>query len=167
MSKLLKLINYIPKREFSGSQCLEGKRNFRKFMLYGKRGTNVFKQKQQTDPDPEMPVYTRGVRKIGCEIDGRFVIIPELIPDLIVPDLKDCELRPYVSYRTPTVIQSEFTPRDLFNAVYSQKIANDFKLGQLDEDGNPLKPSADESQTSEEAYIKARKTGSDLFTQDK
>lgn len=167
MSKLLKFVNYIPKRDFSGTQCLEGKRNFKKFLLYGKRGTTIFKKQQQKKPDPEMPEYTRGVRKTGYEFDGRFVNIPELIPELIVPDLKDCNLRPYVSYRTPTVIQSEFTPRDLFNAVYAQKIASDFKLGELDEDGNPLKPSADESQSSEEAYVKARKTGSDLFTQDK
>ena len=75
-------------------------------------------------------------------------------------------MKPYVSYRVPDVEQSEFTPQDLFHAVYSQKIAKDLEGGKLDDDGNPLEPSEEEILTCEEAKLKARQTGSDLFTQE-
>ena len=39
----------------------------------------------------------------------------------------------------------------------------DFKDGKLDEDGNSTEPSAEEGMTAEEARIKARQTGSDIF----
>lgn len=73
------------------------------------------------------------------------------------------QLKPYVSYRTPDVVQSEFTPRDLFDAVYSEKIVKDFKDGKLSETGEPLEPSREELLTPEEAYNQARKTGTDIF----
>jgi large subunit ribosomal protein L41 len=60
-------------------------------------------------------------------------------------------------------VQSEFTPRDLFDAVYSEKIVKDFKDGKLSETGEPLEPSPEEQLTSEEAYNQARKTGTDIF----
>lgn len=73
------------------------------------------------------------------------------------------QLKPYVSYRVPEVVQSEFTPKDLFDAVYSDKIVNDFKNGKLGENGEPLEPSPKEQLTPEEAYVQARKTGTDIF----
>lgn len=73
------------------------------------------------------------------------------------------QLKPYVSYRVPDIVQSEFTPEELFNAVYKDKIEKDFSTGKLDADGNPLEPSEAEKLTPEEAKIKARQTGSDLF----
>lgn len=73
------------------------------------------------------------------------------------------QLKPYVSYRTPDVVQSEFTPKDLFNAVYSEKIVNDFKNGKITETGEPLEPSPEEQLAPEEAYVQARKTGTDIF----
>lgn len=75
------------------------------------------------------------------------------------------QLKPYVSYRAPDVIQSEFTAEDLFLAVYSEKIKKDFETGQLDAEGNPLKPSEEELLTPDEAWIKARQTGSDIFSE--
>lgn len=75
------------------------------------------------------------------------------------------QLKPYVSYRVPEVTQSEFTAQDLFNAVYSQKIIDDFKNKKLKDNGDPMEPSNEESLTSEQAKIKARQTGSDLFSQ--
>ena len=56
------------------------------------------------------------------------------------------------------------TARDLFNVVYGKKIIQDFKENKLDNDGNPLEPSDDEKMTSEEAFLKARQTGSDIFS---
>jgi large subunit ribosomal protein L41 len=73
------------------------------------------------------------------------------------------QLKPYVSYRTPDVVQSEFTSSDLFDAVYSEKIVKDFKDGKLSETGEPLEPSQEELLTPEEAYNRARKTGTDIF----
>jgi hypothetical protein len=39
----------------------------------------------------------------------------------------------------------------------------DFKTGMLDESGNSLMPSQEELLTKEEAMLKARSTGSDIF----
>ncbi len=77
------------------------------------------------------------------------------------------QFQPYVSYRCNDVVHPEFTARDLFDAVYGDKIEKDFSEGKLDEDGNPLEPSDDEKLTATEAFNRARKTGTDLFTQDR
>ncbi|KAB7505142.1 39S ribosomal protein L41, mitochondrial [Armadillidium nasatum] len=106
----------------------------------------------------------RGDRPVGFEDEkGRVKVIPEMIPDIIVPNLENFPLKPYVSYRVPDVTQSEFTPQDLFYAIYSKKIAEDYKKGLLDEDGNPKEPSEEEELTEEEARLLALKTGSDIF----
>lgn len=73
------------------------------------------------------------------------------------------QLKPYVSYRTPEIIQSEFTPEDLFNTIYAPKILKDFQDGSLDENGQSLNPSEYEKQDPETAKLKARQTGSDIF----
>jgi len=70
-----------------------------------------------------------------------------------------------VSYRVTEIVQSEFTAQNLFDAVYRQKIVNDFKNNKLKENGEPIEPSAEELLTPEQAKIKARQTGSDLFSQ--
>ncbi|XP_035782855.1 39S ribosomal protein L41, mitochondrial-like [Anopheles albimanus] len=155
----------IIRRSISTTASLAGKRNFRKFLLYNKRGTRIFKQQRAANPDlyPDMPIDKRGVRDTGVMVDGKFVEIPERIPELIVPNLEGCKLKPYVSYKAPDVVQSEFTSQDLFNSVYSQKIIEDWKSGKLNDDGSPAEPSAEEALTREEAWIRARKTGSDMF----
>jgi large subunit ribosomal protein L41 len=61
------------------------------------------------------------------------------------------------------VVQSKFTSKDLFDAVYARKIMEDFQSGKLDQEGKPLEPSDYETLTAEEAKVKARKTGSDMF----
>lgn len=68
-----------------------------------------------------------------------------------------------MSYKTANVIQSEFTAQDLFNAVYSKKIVEDFKNNRLEINGDPVEPSNDELLTAQEAKLLARKTGSDIF----
>lgn len=72
-----------------------------------------------------------------------------------------------MSYRTPEIIEKEFTPTDLFNAVYADKLEEDFENDKLDEDCNALEPSEAEKLTATEAFNKARQTGTDLFSQDK
>ena len=39
--------------------------------------------------------------------------LAEMIPELIVPDLYDCKLKPYVSYKTKEINQEELTSRYL------------------------------------------------------
>ncbi|XP_058116735.1 large ribosomal subunit protein mL41 [Anopheles ziemanni] len=156
---------HIIRRGISTSASLAGKRNFRKFLLYNKRGTRIFKQQRAENPDlyPDMPIDKRGVRDVGVTIDGKFIAIPEKIPELIVPNLDGCKFKPYVSYKAPDVVQSEFTSQDLFNAIYAQKIIDDWKSGKLNEDGSPIEPSKEESLSPDEAWKQARKTGSDIF----
>lgn len=155
-------LNFI-KRSISTTSHLNGKRNFRKFELINKRGPRDFKKAQTIEPHPAVPIDKRGVRDTGYTHDGVYHEIPEMIPELIVPDLTGFALKPYVSYKTPEVIQSEFTSEDLFNAIYSQKIVDDFKNGKLKEDGSAEEPSEQELLDSQTAYMRARKTGSDIF----
>lgn len=73
------------------------------------------------------------------------------------------QLKPYVSYKTPDIVQSEFTAQDLFNVVYADKIVDDFNDGKLNDDGTPKQPSAEEQLTPEDAKLKAAQTGTDIF----
>nr|XP_016940663.1 39S ribosomal protein L41, mitochondrial [Drosophila suzukii] len=161
--KLVPIALRCQQRSISTSSVLGGKRNFRKFNAYNKRGTRVVKEAQKTMANPPVAIHKRGVRDTGIIVDGQYVEIPEKIPDIIVPDLTNCKLKPYVSYKAPEVVQSEFTSLDLFNAVYSQKIIEDFKAGTLQADGSAKEPSANEQLTPAEALQRARKTGSDIF----
>lgn len=73
---------------------------------------------------PQQPgYYTR---------EGEFVFVKEMIPEFVVPDLKDFKLKPYVSYKVTDLTKPEFTARDLFNATYAKLITEDFKSGKLD-----------------------------------
>lgn len=133
------------------------------FFSYNKRGTRIFKQDRKNS-NPDMPIDKRRVRDIGYEAaDGKFVSIPERVPELIVPDLTGCKLKPYVTYKTTEVVQSEFTSEDLFNAIYAKKIIDDFKNDKINEDGTSKDPSPEEQLNSEIAFQNARKTGTDIF----
>ncbi|KAG5674459.1 hypothetical protein PVAND_004429 [Polypedilum vanderplanki] len=149
-------------RSISTSTVLNGKRNFKKFLLYNKRGTRIFKAERHIS-NPDMPIAKRGVRDNGHIVKGKFQQIAEMTAELIVPDLTNCKFKPYVSYKAVDVVQSKFTSQDLFNAIYAQKIIEDFKENKLNEDGSSKNPSQNEEQTSQEAWEKARKTGSDIF----
>lgn len=162
MSKISSLINYVSRRAITTTAPREGKRNFRKFVISNKRGSYIHKR-QQTTANRELEIDTRGVRHVGYTKDGKFYLVPEMIPEIIVPDLKDCELKPYVSYKAADVIQSEFTPQQLFDAVYSKKIVLDYNQGKLDEEGQPKEPSEEEKLQPGEAVAQAKKTGSDIF----
>ena len=67
-------------------------------------------------------------------------------------DLTDCELKPYVSYRTKEIYQEPLTAKDLFNAIYGHKMLRDFKEEKLDENGCSLEPSEEEQLTPDEAW---------------
>lgn len=55
----MSFINCIFKRYISTSSPLSGKRNFRKFPLYNKRGTRKFKEAQRKNPDPDVPIHSK------------------------------------------------------------------------------------------------------------
>ena len=46
-------------RGISTTACACGKRNFRKFPIYNKRGTKAFKAKQAKNPHPDVPIHSR------------------------------------------------------------------------------------------------------------
>ncbi len=112
-----------------------------------------------------IPIHTYGCRPTGVRHKGGWEGVPEMIPELVVPDIpEDFPLKPYVSYKAKEIEQEELTAKDIFNVVYGRKILRDFKEGSLDAEGNPSEPSAEEAMTPEEARKAARRTGSDLFT---
>lgn len=51
----------------------------------------------------------------------------------------------------------------MFVAIYGKKIKQDFLEGKLNEDGTPIEPSLEEKLTPEEAKLRDKKTGSDIF----
>ena len=55
----------------------------------------------------------------------------------------------------------EFTAQDLFHAVFTEKIMQDFKDGKLNEDGSPKEGSEEELMSPEEAKLRVQQTGSD------
>nr|SVE93376.1 EOG090X0IZW [Moina brachiata] len=142
-------------RRISTSSCACGKRNFKKFPLYNKRGTRQFKASQAENPHPDVPIHHYGVRPTGYLHGTKFVPVPQMIPELVVPDLTGFKLKPYVSYRAEEIEQPPMTPEELFGAVYVRKITEDFKSGKLGPDNMPLEPSADEKRTKEEAKEQA------------
>lgn len=156
----------LAKRYISSSSALASKKNFRKFYIPSEvRGTKSFREKQLSDkPHPSIPLETYGVRDTRIPDENENMVeVPEMIPDIIVPDLTNFDLKPYVSYRVNEFSQSEFTAEDLFNAVYSDKIVQDWNKKQLNEDGTPKTPSQEELLGAEEAFNQARKVGSDIF----
>ena len=77
---------------------------------------------------PDLKIHNYGSRSTGVrheaywqEVQGEVVFLQlellmfqcttEMIPELIVPDLDDCNLKPYVSYKTKEINQEELTSR--------------------------------------------------------
>ncbi|CAK9832502.1 39S ribosomal protein L41, mitochondrial [Anthophora retusa] len=150
-------------RQISTSAAFHGKRNFRLLQLFNKRGSRQFKKERANNPNFDVPIDRRGLKLTGRYVNGKWVNIPEMIPELIVPSLKDFHLKPYVSYRVPDIVKHEYTAKDLFDLVYADKIKEDYKNAQLGPNGEPLNPSEYEKMTPEEAKKRADKTGTDLF----
>lgn len=149
-------------RNFSTSNVDYGMRSFNKFVLV-RRGTESEKKNQKVNPDPDLQYTNYGHREPGYKLGNKHYVPPESIPELIVPDLTNCPLKPYVSYRAVDRNEPEFTAKDLFEVTYCRKIYDDFKANKLDEDGNPLEPSEREKITVEEAWNAARKCNNDLM----
>jgi large subunit ribosomal protein L41 len=156
-------------RYFSTSPSSLGFINFKKINAGNKRWSKMhkkmqFKKWEKPGAFPDIPAEKFGSRSTGIRHPAFYEHIPEMIPELIVPDLQDCNLKPYVSYRTADIYQEELSSKDLFNIIYGRKIVEDFKSGKLDADGNSLEPSTVELLSPEQAEFLARQTGADLFT---
>uniref|UniRef100_T1J038 Uncharacterized protein n=1 Tax=Strigamia maritima TaxID=126957 RepID=T1J038_STRMM len=148
-------------RKFSTSCVYNGKKNFRKFYLFN-RGPEDYKKERALDPFRETVM---GVRLPGINVneENKLIPIPEMIPELIVPDFKRLQTKTIrflsSSRRNPIGIHSQTTLRRLLHG----KMISDFKNGKLDENGDSKEPNEDEKRTAEEAWIKARQTGSDIY----
>lgn len=85
------------RRCISTSSALASKKNFRKFHIPPEfRGTRQFRQNQLTDKrHKDIPLETYGARSTTIPDEyGQLVEIPELIPEMIVPDLTGFDLKP-------------------------------------------------------------------------
>jgi len=155
-------------RNFSTSPLQRATINFKKIDALNKRWSRQhkkmqFKKWEKPGAFPDIPIHKYGTRGTGIRHEGYWESVPEMEPELVVPNLKDCDLKPYVSYATKEIYQEELTSKDLFNVIYGRKIIEDFKTGKLDAEGNSVEPSKVEQLTPEQAEILARQTGSDIF----
>ena len=118
----------------------------------------------------------------GYVENGKFVKVPEMIPEIMVPDLTGFQvcvlvflgiealfdilflfqLKPYVSYRAEDVVLP-LTTEDLFAQVYGSKITADYGRGKLGPDGEPLEPSSEELLAPEEANARVMRISSDII----
>ncbi|PAV59710.1 hypothetical protein WR25_20801 [Diploscapter pachys] len=66
--------------------------------------------KWKKENDPRLHRYT-GVQETGFvdEKTGKYVHVPEMVNELVVPDLTGFKLKPYVSYRTDVTIEARRT----------------------------------------------------------
>lgn len=64
----MSFVNIITKRGISTTAICYGKRNFKKFSIYGKRGTRIFKQQQHENPDPELPDNSKCLKKTSFAV---------------------------------------------------------------------------------------------------
>ena len=104
---------------------------FNRIQLYNQRFTRKHRREIQLGKHKGMQFYDYGVKKDYIEHRAGIEHVPEMTPELIVPDLKGFKLKPYVSYRVNDIYQDEFTSKDLFNVIYGKKIMEDFKKGKL------------------------------------
>lgn len=108
-SRLLTVFGKQLVRGISTTSSACGKRNFKKFPIFNKRGTRIFKAQQAKNPHPDVPIYSKllsntfvflllnldsflripdyGVRPTGYKIGSKFVLVDEMIPEIVVPDL--------------------------------------------------------------------------------
>ncbi|KAM4695839.1 large ribosomal subunit protein mL41 [Rhinophrynus dorsalis] len=72
----------------------------------------------------------RGAKMVGfLTSSGKFVKVKEMVPELVVPDLKGFKLKPYVSYKAPPGTEEPMTAQKLFVEVVAPPIEMDIKEG--------------------------------------
>ncbi|NWS49858.1 RM41 protein, partial [Probosciger aterrimus] len=75
----------------------------------------------------------RGARRAGVLTSSKkFIRIPQMVPQFIVPDLAGFKLKPYVSYRAPEGSEPPATAKQLFTELVAPRIEKDVKDGTFD-----------------------------------
>ncbi|NXF29454.1 RM41 protein, partial [Nyctibius bracteatus] len=75
----------------------------------------------------------RGAKKLGVLTSNKkFILIKEMVPQFVVPDLEGFKLKPYVSYRAPEGSEPPMTAKLLFTEVVVPRITKDVKAGTFD-----------------------------------
>ncbi|XP_003757595.1 39S ribosomal protein L41, mitochondrial [Sarcophilus harrisii] len=75
---------------------------------------------------------SRGAKFTGFSKSGKFVMVKEMVPEFVVPDLTGFKLKPYVSYRAPAGTDEPLTAKQLFMEAVAPSIEKDFKEGTFD-----------------------------------
>lgn len=152
------------------SQAREGRLNFRKFTFLNKVGQYDMKHTPKHFFERELahPVCMDSMRQrypgywvndtTRRRVKKVLKKVKEMEPELIVPNLEDFPLKPYVSYRAPYVEQTELTARALFNVTYAKDIMVKY------EKGEEVKVEVSEEEITA-ARVKATQTGADLFVE--
>lgn len=154
------------RRSIGTTTALNGRRNFRKFPITNKRG--IFEHPKLPKPLMENEYQDRviaiddvRIRYPGVWFGKKFVYVPEMEPELVVPDdFEACPLKPYVSNRAEEINQSEFTAEQLFSVTYGREIAQKVKSGET----VPEEYLTYDEAKATEAKNNALKTGSDVFS---
>ncbi|XP_008937164.1 PREDICTED: 39S ribosomal protein L41, mitochondrial, partial [Merops nubicus] len=75
----------------------------------------------------------RGAKKPGVlTASHKFLLVKEMVPEFVVPDLRGFKLKPYVSYRAPEGSEQPMTAKQLFTEVVAPRIEKDVKEGTFD-----------------------------------
>lgn len=114
--------------------------------------------KELLDNEYNYPVCrdTLGIRWPGFWFKKKFVYVREMEPELVVPDLREFELKPYVSYQAEETVTRPFTAKDLFEEEYAHKVEQAFRENSIEDFDVP-------QENIDQARLAAMQTGSDLF----
>jgi len=154
---------------------MDGQKNFEGFPLANMVGQYDYKHtpRHLLEKEFNYPLCEDrfGQRYPGYWIKKKFHYVKEMEPELIVPDLTDFPLKPYVSYRTNDLESPQLTARVLFNMVYADGIYKNFLEGQIgteadDETESTTTTTEKLIEEAEAARTAAEKTGSDRFVPD-
>ncbi|XP_041373162.1 39S ribosomal protein L41, mitochondrial-like [Gigantopelta aegis] len=110
---------------FSSSSVVSGKKSRVPFdKRFPVTAKDVHRHKEGGSVEMEQAVAMHIVQPSGYvdERNKRFTTVKEMIPEFVVPDLTNFQLKPYVSYKVPEIHQTRFTARDLFNACYAEEV---------------------------------------------
>ncbi|CAK6433449.1 unnamed protein product [Pipistrellus nathusii] len=76
---------------------------------------------------------SRGAKGTGYLVrGGKFLLVKEQVPELVVPDLTGFKLKPYVNYRAPAGTDAPLTAEQLFREAVAPAIEKDFRAGTFD-----------------------------------
>ncbi|TSV94879.1 39S ribosomal protein L41, mitochondrial [Bagarius yarrelli] len=76
---------------------------------------------------------SRGAMPSGVLTSSRkFIPVREMTPEFVVPDLKDCKLKAYVSYRSPPGTEQPIDAKSLFSQTVAPLIQRDTESGTFD-----------------------------------